>query len=262
MPPGGPWPMPGEGAGMHGPESGQAGQSGAGDGAQGAAGTGPNDPSPPPRGDSHPSLPAETKREGFGGLGNAWPEETRTAAIRGVADLGSIREVSRIYGIPEQTISRWMAAPEAQGMVDQIRRTHARARSIEAGSLWDRAVTEIRDRLDNGDHVLTKHGDVIRKPVAARDLAVVAGIMADKAAQWQEWAQDAAGGGSNVTPDQFLDVLSNIDTLRAELRRRQEAQVEVQAVIAEPTRVERPGRKVRSDAGSSRGTEGSAGGDS
>jgi len=255
--------MPGHGA-MGEPEPGpgarSAGEPGPGAGAEGPMGAGPNVPSPPPRGDSPSSLPAENQKEGFGGVGAAWPEETRAAAIRGVADLGSIREVSRIYGIPESTISRWMAAPEAQGMVDQIRRTHARARSIEAGSLWDRAVTEIRDRLDNGDHIALKHGEIIRKPVAARDLAVIAGIMADKASQWQEWAQDTVGGGSNVTPDQFLDVLSNIDTLRAELRRRQEARVEIDAeVVPEPTRVERPGRKLRSDAGSAKG---SAGGDS
>jgi len=153
--------------------------------------------------------------------------------------------------VPLGTLERWLAAPEAAQAVEAIRKQHARKRSLEAGSLWDRAVSELRDRLDHGDHVLTKQGDVVRKPIGGRDLAVIAGIMADKTAQWGEWAAEAAGSGSNVTPDQFLDVLSNIETLRGELARRQAAKSEIEVVaepFSPPTRVERPGRKVREDA--------------
>lgn len=210
-------------------------------------------PIAPPWGDIASSLPRGNQKAPLAPRRprQPWSPGDRETAIAAYADLGSVKEAAEATGVPLGTLERWLAAPEAAQAVEAIRKQHARKRSLEAGSLWDRAVSELRDRLDHGDHVLTKQGEVVRKPIGGRDLAVIAGIMADKTAQWGEWAADAAGSGSNVTPDQFLDVLSNIETLRSELARRQAAKSEIEVVaepFSPPTRVERPGRKVREDA--------------
>ena len=205
-------------------------------------------PSVPPLRDSARSLPPKMQKERI--PRQPWQPEDRVYGIKAYADLGTVRDASEATGIPERTLERWLGSPEASQAVETIRRQHARTRSIEAGSLWDRAVCELRDRLDHGDHVLTKEGELARRPVGGRDLAVIAGIMADKTQQWSDWASDAAGGGSNVTPDQFLDVLANIETLRSELAKRQAAKRDIEVEpSAPPIRVQRPGRKVRSDAG-------------
>ena len=205
-------------------------------------------PSVPPLGDSHRSLPPKMQKERI--PRQPWQPEDRVYGIKAYADLGTVRDAAEATGIPERTLERWLGSPEASQAVETIRRQHARTRSIEAGSLWDRAVSELRDRLDYGDHVLTSEGKLARRPVGGRDLAVIAGIMADKTQQWSDWASDAAGGGSNVTPDQFLDVLANIETLRSELAKRQAAKRDIEVEpIAPPIQVQRPGRKVRSDAG-------------
>jgi len=205
-------------------------------------------PSVPPLRDSHRSLPPKMQKERI--PRQPWQPEDRVYGIKAYADLGTVRDAAEATGIPERTLERWLGSPEASQAVETIRRQHARTRSIEAGSLWDRAVSELRDRLDYGDHVLTSEGKLARRPVGGRDLAVIAGIMADKTQQWSDWASDAAGGGSNVTPDQFLDVLANIETLRSELAKRQAAKRDIEVEpIAPPIQVQRPGRKVRSDAG-------------
>lgn len=91
---------------------------------------------------------------------------------------------------------------------------------------------QLEERLQNGDDAVTRNGEVVRKRVAARDLAVIAGIVADKAEQWRQWGAEGAGG-SNVTPHEYLDVLETLERLRAELARRQEVEVEVTAVPVE-----------------------------
>jgi len=242
----------GQGRPVRRPACGGAGGAGASRQADGAKA-----PSAPRWGDSPSSLPRGNQKAPLAPRRprQPWSPGDRETAIAAYADLGSVKEAAEATGVPLGTLERWLAAPEAAQAVEAIRKQHSRRRSLEAGSLWDRAVTELRDRLDHGDHVLTKQGDVVRKPIAGRDLAVIAGIMADKTAQWGDWAAEATGSGSNVTPDQFLDVLSNIETLRAELARRQAAKREIEVVaepFSPPTRVERPGRKVREDADSRR----------
>jgi hypothetical protein len=55
-----------------------------------------------------------------------------------------------------------------------------------ATSIAKQAADVVRERLTNGDHVLNRDGELVRKPVGARDAAIVMGISLQKRKELQE----------------------------------------------------------------------------
>lgn len=94
---------------------------------------------------------------------------------------GSSVEAGKLSGVNDRTIRNWMQQPWWE---DILREAQGRKQK-ELDALWTglihKTATEIKDRIDNGETVITKTGEK-KIPVKAKDLAVIMAIAVDKRA--------------------------------------------------------------------------------
>lgn len=109
-----------------------------------------------------------------------YSEEEKREAVALHVIWGTQSKVAELTGIPQRTISDWMKADWWAEYRSQL----IRATGDEAGATFRRimrkASEEIEDRLDNGDIYLDRKGNEKRKPVPAKELAVIMAIATDK----------------------------------------------------------------------------------
>lgn len=83
-------------------------------------------------------------------------------------------------GIPLGTLNYWKTLPWWFEQMERIRQEQ----DIEVDNQFSRIVKKtqevIMDRLENGDIVLDKYGSPVRKPIGARDAAIINAIAIDK----------------------------------------------------------------------------------
>ena len=95
---------------------------------------------------------------------------------------GNSVDASAICGIPDRTIREWTECSWWSDLVTEAKNS----KNTELDALYTRiiekAVRGVEDRLENGDAVTAKGGGVERKPVSARDLAIIAATFQDKRA--------------------------------------------------------------------------------
>lgn len=96
------------------------------------------------------------------------------------AVFGSLPAVEKRTGIPSRTLSDWRHSEwfgEIVKVVNEEREEEIRANFSE---IILKAQDEIKDRVANGDEVLTKDGELRRVKMKGKDAAVVASIAFDK----------------------------------------------------------------------------------
>ena len=97
------------------------------------------------------------------------------------AVTGNSRRCSEITGIPEGTIRSWKTQEWWHEIQSRIIREQDEELDVKLTKLVDKAVDQVNDRLDNGDFVYNAKDDkLVRKPVGAKDLAIVTAITVDK----------------------------------------------------------------------------------
>lgn len=106
-------------------------------------------------------------------------EQIAQAALLYVTE-GACTKVERLTGIPERTINDWTHQDWWPLLLDQARM--AKQDEIDAGlqRIQDKAIQATVDRLENGDYIMGKDGQLMRKPVSARDAAIVTAVAFDK----------------------------------------------------------------------------------
>lgn len=107
-------------------------------------------------------------------------EDRRNAAVL-FSTLGSLQAVSNATGIPRPTISGWQEDSEFIATLNECRRQLTQEHINRHLQIVEKAQTEVLDRLEHGDHQLTRSGDVVRVPMKGKDVAVVMAIAQDKA---------------------------------------------------------------------------------
>lgn len=94
---------------------------------------------------------------------------------------GSSVEAGKLSGVNDRTIRNWMQ----QTWWEDILKEAQGRKQKELDALWTglihKTATEIKDRIDNGETVITKTGEK-KIPVKAKDLAVIMAIAVDKRA--------------------------------------------------------------------------------
>jgi len=109
--------------------------------------------------------------------------EQRLAAIVAWLTTQSDYEASRMTGIPASTIKTWRNyAIWWRDQLNMIKADRQEELDARLSQLINKTTREIEDRLDNGEEVIYKDGQVQRKKVGARDLAIIAGTLYDKRA--------------------------------------------------------------------------------
>lgn len=118
-----------------------------------------------------------------------WSPEDKIAAASAMMICGSspkaASHLKRHYGleIAESTI-RWWAAEASwwPDLMKVLRKEKDEELDAMQTDMIHKSAEELQDRLDQGDEVVTKDGDVVRKAVGARDLAIIHGTLYDKRA--------------------------------------------------------------------------------
>lgn len=112
--------------------------------------------------------------------GAHWTANDRVKAVAAYLVLGNMARVSEQLGIPLGTLNFWKSQPWWFEQVDKIRQ----AEDLEIDNGFTKIVRRtqeiILDRLENGDQVLTKDGELVARPVSARDAALIADISLNK----------------------------------------------------------------------------------
>lgn len=127
-----------------------------------------------------------------------WSEDDRIRAATVYALVGSAVKVQEITGIPAGTIRQWKTTEWWPQIVDRIRRDQDDSLDVKLTGLIDKSVKEINDRLEKGDYVYNNTtGELSRKPVGGKDMAVMTSIFVDKRALLRK-KQKAASDNASV----------------------------------------------------------------
>jgi hypothetical protein len=80
-----------------------------------------------------------------------------------------------------ETLKSWKAQEWWKTLVGEIKKEEKLELSSRLGKLVKKTLDQLEDRVDNGDHVLNnKTGEIVRKPLGAKDLVVVTNMGMEK----------------------------------------------------------------------------------
>lgn len=110
-----------------------------------------------------------------------YTEKEKLNAVCVFAVAGNSRRVAEITSIPESTIRVWKTTEWWNEAMGRIITEQDEELGSKLTKLVDKAVDAVNDRLENGNYVYnTKLDKLIRKPVDAKELAIVTAISIDK----------------------------------------------------------------------------------
>lgn len=109
-----------------------------------------------------------------------YPEQKRIEAVTIYAATGVLARTSELTGIPYRTLQLWKKEPWWQDLLYEIRAENNEKIDVKFTEIIESALDQLSDRIKNGDHHVLRDGTLIRKPVAAKDLSLVAAINVDK----------------------------------------------------------------------------------
>jgi len=138
-------------------------------------------------------------------------EEDRIKAATVYAITGKASETERITGIPALTIRQWKTKEWWPRIIERIREEKDDEFDVKFTQIVDKTVTQLNDRLDNGDYVYDNHtGQLIRQPIKGKDLGVITSIYVDK--------RELLRGKATVTLDQ-ASMKDRLDRIADDVRR-------------------------------------------
>lgn len=110
-----------------------------------------------------------------------WPEEKKLEAVTTYLAVGNMRIVSATTGVGYQLLRAWKGQPWWKEYEYEIKNTRRSAVNDKLSKIVDKTLIMVEDRLENGDLVLNnKTGELIRKPVALRDISKLANDMMER----------------------------------------------------------------------------------
>jgi hypothetical protein len=125
---------------------------------------------------------AELKKQGKAvGQRYRYSDKEKMEAACYYATTGNSRRTSEMTKIPEGTIRAWKTTEWWAEIQARIIKEQDEELGTKLTALVDKAVEQINDRLTDGDYVYNPKLDkLIRKPVNAKDIAIVTAISLDK----------------------------------------------------------------------------------
>ena len=108
-----------------------------------------------------------------------YPIDTVVELATRYVSSGNLRKSARESGVSEETASDWSRTQWFADVLGCVRFEHQKKLDSKITSLLDRAVSELEDRLTNGD-INEKTGE--RVPVRAAQVASILGTLYDKRA--------------------------------------------------------------------------------
>lgn len=109
-----------------------------------------------------------------------FPEQKKIEVTTLYAALGNIAKVAELSKVPAGTIQTWRKQPWFQELLREIRTENNEKIDAKFTEIVESALEQISDRVSNGDYHVLRDGSLVRRPVSAKDLSLVAAINVDK----------------------------------------------------------------------------------
>ena len=160
----------------------------------------------------------------------SWTEDEKYKAVVLYYLHHNFKEVERQSGIPYTTLLSWRDQAWWQDMMaDVIKEMRAKVRG-RGHELIDLAIAAVKDRLQNGDVVIDKHNNQVRKPVALKDALLTSLTWLDKTMKI-----DAEEGYVKENPAMLKDILKDLEGIGKTLTAKG---VEVKAETVKDVKIE------------------------
>lgn len=138
-----------------------------------------------------------------------YTDKERIEAVALYAATGSYPRVAELTGISAPTLRGWGKEEWFHTLLEEIRAENDQAIDAKFNDIIGKALDQLGDRVENGDFVLTKDGELLRKPVAARDLSIVTAINIDKRQLLRGKPTSRTEAVANQSVEQRLLTLAN-----------------------------------------------------
>jgi transposase-like protein len=115
-----------------------------------------------------------------------WSDKDKDRAVAVYKATGAPLKTAEITGIPYRTLWEWMKQEWWSEKMLSLKAEDSAVLEDASTTLAKKAQEIVAERLENGDFVVGKDGNLMRKPVSARDAVVIAAINIDKRRQFQE----------------------------------------------------------------------------
>lgn len=116
----------------------------------------------------------------------AWDLKDKKRAITVYKGLGSLYRTSDVTGIPYTTLTLWSHSDWWREGLLTLKAEDTSVLEEAATNLAKQAAAAASERLTNGDFVLTRDGELVRKPVGGKDAAIIMGISMQKRRELQD----------------------------------------------------------------------------
>jgi hypothetical protein len=166
-----------------------------------------------------------------------WKDADKTRAVAVYKSLGVISKTVEVTGIPYDTLYLWMRSEWWKEKMQQLKAEDTAELGEAATDIAKQAARAVQDRLSNGDHVLLRDGQLVRKPVSAKDAAIVMGISLSKRKELAEepLREQQLGTAERLLKlvEQFTKFASNKETKRIIDKQEQILDVDYEEVLKE-----------------------------
>lgn len=116
----------------------------------------------------------------------AWSDKDKMRAITVYKSLSNQTKTSDVTGIPLRTLIYWMQTDWWKEKMQVLKAEDSAELEEAATSIAKQSQEIVKERLANGDFILNRDGDIVRKPVSARDASIIGAIAIDKRKILQE----------------------------------------------------------------------------
>lgn len=118
------------------------------------------------------------KRRAVGAVKRYWGDAQKLECVQLYLALGNLALTAATLKIPEITVRKWKATEWWKNLEQDLKLQDQIQVSNRLKSVIDKSLVGLEDRLDKGDFFYNpKTGEILRKPMGAKDLTQVANLM-------------------------------------------------------------------------------------
>lgn len=155
----------------------------------------------------------------------AYSDEVKRSAVAAYLMHGRGTIVCNMVGIGESTLSEWRREAWWDDFAAEVRSNVSDEIAADIQRNLQASLTQVTDRLENGDAHVLRDGTIIRAPVKMRDLAVTSAVLFDKRRLLQGQATSIRG-------------TEGLGSLASRLAQMRDVSPKPQAIDSTATRVE------------------------
>ena len=112
--------------------------------------------------------------------GSYYTKEQKNEFIANYLVLGNVSMTAEMMNIPDSTGRGWVNSDWGVSLLDELRDIKSDELDATYSNIIHATQSQVIDRITDGDYILDKQNDLIRKPINGKDLAMIGAITFDK----------------------------------------------------------------------------------